>query len=180
MPKKDTVEEKWSELNEAYMRYIITVCKNKSAQHESAGYAFKKKNTYWGLPLVLLPVIMSPVSILIDGNEEASKYVNALAFLATGVIGGTYSFFKFGEKMADHFNFSARYADVATDIELELIKGREFRVQLDVFSTRIHMLTDNLANTEPVIPMNIQTAKKYKLDEFHYESVLTDDVSDMV
>jgi hypothetical protein len=166
MQIKDVVEEKWSTLNEAYMRYMSDVCKTKAAQHEKAGYLFKDKNTFWGLPMVLVPIMMSPISILIDEESKASKYVNALAFLLTGVIGGVYSFFKYGEKMSNHFNFSARYADVASDIEMELIKGREFRTQLDVFSTRIHMLVDNLANTESVIPWHIQNDEKYKMGDF--------------
>lgn len=175
MPKKESirVEEKWSELNEAYMRHMINVCKTKASQHEQAGYLFKKRNTRWGLPLVILPVVMSPISILIDENDEVSKYVNACAFLVTGVIGGVYSFFKYGEKMSNHFNFSTRYSDVVSDIEIELVKGREFRVQLDVFSTRVHMLVDNLANTEPVLPKGILEDKKYEISEFNYHSVET-------
>lgn len=175
MTKKEhiRVEEKWSPRNEMYMRNMINLCKTKAKQHEEAGYSFKKKNTYWGLPLVILPVIMSPVSLLMDEESETSKFINAGAFLATGVIGGVYSFFKFGEKMTNHFNFSARYADVVSDIELELVKGRDFRTQLDVFSTRVHMLVDNLSNTEPVLPKGIVGDKKYKLEEIVYESIPT-------
>lgn len=120
--KLERMEESWSNRNEEYLRNIIYECNKKADQHERAGYLFKAKNTYWGLPLVLLPTIMSPISILIENNEDVSKYINAFAFLTTGVIGGVYSFFKFGEKMSEHFNMSARYTDVKTDIELELVK----------------------------------------------------------
>jgi len=49
MPKKDhlRVEEKWSSLNELYMRNIIKLCKVKSSQHEQAGYSSKQKNTFF-------------------------------------------------------------------------------------------------------------------------------------
>ena len=173
MPKKEhlRVEEKWSSLNELYMRNMIKLCKVKSSQHEQAGYSFKQKNTIWGLPIVLVPVIMSPVSLLLESSVPTAKYVNAGAFLVTGLISGVYSFFKFGEKMTNHFNFSARYTDVASDVELELVKGREFRTQLDVFATRIHMIVDNLSNTEPVLPKGIAEDKKYKLEEVTYESI---------
>lgn len=162
MPKGRT-EEPWGDRNEAYMKEMIQLCKIRSSQHERSGYHFKGKNTHWGLPAVLIPTIMAPVSVLIDTEPEASKYVNAGAFLITGVIAGVVSFFKFGEKMANHFNFAARYADVVSDIELELVKAREFRVQLDVFSTRIHMLVDNLANTEPIIPQFILNDTQYDI-----------------
>lgn len=150
---------------------MIKLCKVKSSQHEQTGYSFKQKNTIWGLSLVLVPVIMSPVSLLLESSVPAAKYVNAGAFLVTGLIGGVYSFFKFDEKMTNHFNFSARYSDVASDVELELIKGREFRTQLDVFATRIHMIVNNLSNTEPVLPKGIAEDKKYKLEEVTYGSI---------
>jgi hypothetical protein len=163
MPKHGREEEKWGEGNEIYMHNIIKICKNRADQHEQAGYHFKGKNTHWGLPLVLVPVIMSPISVLIDEFTGVSKYINAGAFLATGVLGGVVSFFKYGEKMSDHFHFSSRYADIVTDIEAELVKGREYRTQLDVFSTRTKMIVDSLANTEPTLP-------KFILDDVKYEN----------
>jgi hypothetical protein len=174
MPKTRS-EEPWGEVNETFMHEIIQSCKNKADQHERSGYHFKGKNTTWGLPGVLLPIIMSPVSVLIDSEPNVSKYVNACAFLATGIVAGVASYFKFGEKMANHFNFSARYTDVISDIELELIKAREFRTQLDVFSTRIHMMVDNLSNTEPTIPKFILHDPKYNTHaKKTYNSIATE------
>ena len=159
---KARVEELWSDKNEDFMKGIVQMCEIKRDQHEQAGYSFKKRNTYWGLPSVLIPTIMAPLSVLIDENTDSGKYINAGAFLLTGVITGVLSFFKYGEKMTNHFNFSSRYADVISDIDLELMKSPEFRVQLDVFSTRIHMITDSLANSEPVIPNTIVNNPRYK------------------
>jgi len=76
--------------------------------------------------------------------------------------------------MTNHFNFSARYADIVSDIELELVKSRDFRVQLDVFSTRVHMSVDNLSNTEPVLPKNILEDKKYLISDYKYKPVNTE------
>ena len=168
MPKHGREEEQWGERNEIYMMNTIQICKNRADQHEQAGYHFKGKNTHWGLPLVLVPIIMSPISVLIDEYTSVSKYINAIAFLATGVLGGVVSFFKYGEKMSNHFHFSSRYADIVTDIEAELVKGREYRVQLDVFLTCVKMVVDSLANTEPTLP-------KFILDDVKYENTLNHD-----
>lgn len=144
------------------MKGISQMCDVKKKQHEQAGYYFKNRNTLWGLPAVLIPTIMAPISVLIDENTDVGIYINAGAFLLTGIITGVMSFFKYGEKMTNHFNFSSKYADVISDINLELMKSRQFRVQLDVFSTRIHMITDSLSNSEPVIPSKILNDKQYK------------------
>ena len=168
------IEEPWGNKNEEYMKQLIQVCKSKGVQHEQSGYYFKGKHVKWGLPAILIPTIMAPISVLIDSEPTVSKYINAGAFLLTGIITGVSSFFKYGEKTINHFNFTARYADVASDIELELVKDRTFRMQVDVFSTRIHMLIDNLSNTEPVIPKFIVDKNK------KYTKVSPNDVELMV
>jgi hypothetical protein len=176
MSKRGIEEEQWDDKNEIYMRDMIKICKNRSAQHETTAYTFKSKNVQWGLSLVLLPVVMSPVSVLIDDFPNASKYLNAFAFLATGVIGGVVSFFKYGEKMSNHFNYAARYGDIVTDIQAELVKGRSFRIQLDVFSTKIKMLIDNLLLNEPTIPKNIIDNPKYAMPSIDYHIIRQNDV----
>ena len=100
------------------------------------------------------PIVHSPE------NNEYTRYVNAFAFLTSGVVTGVYSFFKYGEKMSNHFNYSGKYADIASDIDIEMIKDRKFRTQLDVFFTKIHLRMDNLASSEPVLPKSI-TNKQY-------------------
>lgn len=172
---KGQIEESWSEKNENFIKGISQTCEIKRKQHEQAGYYFKNRNTLWGLPAVLIPTVMAPLSVLIDENTNVGIYINAGAFLLTGVITGVMSFFKYGEKMTNHFNFSAKYADVISDINLELMKSRQFRVQLDVFSTRIHMITDSLANSEPIIPSKILNDKQYK--NSNYTAVPNDDIS---
>ena len=80
----ERIEECWSDKSEMHMRTILKRCAIKSKQHEDAGYHFKKRNTYCGLPLVLIPVTMSPVSLLIDDGVYFAKYINACVFLVTG------------------------------------------------------------------------------------------------
>ena len=152
-------EEEWSDSSEEYLKQIMESCQEKATIHEKAGYIFKAKNTNWGLPSILLPVIMTPVTILIGGGacdvSEAAKYVNAAAFLMTGLITGVISFFKFGEKMATHFNYSAKYGDLSSDIHSEISKNIKYRLQVDVFRTKIEMRMESLANFEPVLPRSL-------------------------
>jgi hypothetical protein len=95
---------------------------------------------------------MSPISLLLGSGSPQSEYINAGAFMLTGLIAGVYSFFRYGEKLERHFGFAGRYGDVVTDIEAILVKGRSFRGPADVFSTKIKMMMDNLALTEPTLP----------------------------
>lgn len=167
-------EEPWCDSNEKYMKKLVHLCRTKIDQHERSGYHYKKKYTQWGLPSTLLPTIMAPISVLIDEYPEVSKYINAVAFITTSIIVGVSSFYRFNEQMANHFNIASRYSDIASDIDLELIKGRKFRIQIDVFLMKTHMIMDSLSNNEPIIPAFIVNDIKYKSFEKTHNDVLLD------
>ena len=167
---RDSIEKKmstmrmegpWNTQIEEFMNDWKAMCVLKSNLHSKAGYIFKKKNTYWGLPSVLIPISMAPISVMMGYNDCDSSSLtwqtifNSSAFLLSGLFSGVYSFFKFGEKMEQFFNFSSRYYDVVTEIEAELIKERKFRLPADVFIIRIKMLVDNLSKNEPVLPQKL-------------------------
>ena len=142
--EKPKLEEKWNERNAAYMQYIIKLCRNRSTQHKASGYSFKTKNTMWSLPLVIVPTIMSPISLLVEENSDIAKYISAGAFLVTGVIGGVQSYFKYGELMTKHFNLDFQYIDLISDIEEEMIKLPPYRTQCDIFISKINKRVDEL------------------------------------
>lgn len=156
------IEGPWTKDIENLLKKWKSDCLLKSKQHETAGYLFKRKNVRWGLPPVLIPVIMSPISAMIgydscttDNDNQWKTVVYSTAFLISGIFAGVSSFFRFPEKMEQFFTFSTRYVDIATEIDSELIKSAEYRVPADVFLMRIKMLIDNLSKSEPVLPKSI-------------------------
>lgn len=162
LSKDFRIEGPWTEKIENLLNTWRSDCVKKSKQHETAGYLFKKKNARWGLPPVLIPIIMSPVSAMIgydactsDQTQKWKTILNSSAFLVAGIFSGVYSFFRYGEKMENFFNFSTRYVDIVTEIDSELIKDEDYRLPADVFIMRIKMLIDNLTRAEPVIPKGI-------------------------
>jgi hypothetical protein len=167
IPKEDTPpfnhqmnadEEMWhSEIEEQIKRWR----KHAGRMHEyhnDAGYSFKTKKVRYGLLPIIVPLIMSPLSIIISENEW-SVYFNAVVMAIIGLFTGLVMFFGPGEKMQQHFSFSARYADIVTDIDAELVKYRQFRTSADVFTLKIKMMIDNLSFQEPVVPKSIITGK---------------------
>ena len=122
------LEGPWNNQIEELMLEWKNICKIKADQHSKSGYEYKKKNTHWGLPSVLLPISMAPISIMIgydtcsDGLNWQTVF-NSSLFLLSGICSGVYSFYRYGEKMEQFFNFSARYYDIVTEIEAELINN---------------------------------------------------------
>eukprot|EP00965_Chrysotila_dentata_P083613 2758799-Pleurochrysis_carterae.AAC.1 len=60
-------------------------------------------------------------------------------------------FFNFSAKAERHYNFSARYQDLVTDIDQELAKPRAYRQQVDTFSLGIKMTYDALNRGAPAL-----------------------------
>jgi hypothetical protein len=159
--------EPWDEGIEAYMTKTVEICTMNANLHSDTGYYYKYKRVLWGLPAILIPIVMSPISLMVGwskgdtcANITASDYINACGFLITGVLSGVYSFFDYGTKMQVHFQHAGLYDLIKSDIETEMVKHRPYRIHADVFMTRVKMLMDQAAQTEPIIPQGILKRNK--------------------
>lgn len=83
------------------------------------------------------------------------KITNAAAYATIAIFSATSKYFDYGKKVQTHFNHSARYGDVLTDIRLELCKKAAFRQPADTFLQTTQMRVDSLNLSAPVIPEHI-------------------------
>tara|TARA_Y100000992_G_scaffold299430_1_gene266205 strand:- start:110 stop:586 length:477 start_codon:yes stop_codon:yes gene_type:complete len=153
MPLKEDVpreEEPWLDDHEALIHQWKQTSDTLSKKHEDAGYAAKRKHTRFGLPAMLIPMVMAPMTPLF-GSHWSTLYVESAGFVLSAVASGMVQFFNFAGKSERHFNFSARYADLVTDIEQELAKPRQYRQQVDTFSLRVKMMFDALNRHAPTL-----------------------------
>lgn len=158
---KTKIEESWNSEHEGYMRSIIDTCSKKIKQHDRAGYHFKKLHNRWALPAMIVPICMTAVSSLINTEAPGTKYINAIAFALSGILNAIVGFYQYNEKKANNFNDSAKYNDVIIEIESELEKGRPYRTQYDVFSTKVKMIVSNLCRNESLLPEFIANSDDY-------------------
>lgn len=155
-------EEPWCSQIEKYMNEVVKLCDEKANQHDEAGYFFKSKKVTWGLPMVIVPAIFSPVSLMMGWNRgdtcdtiTASDYINASGFMFTAFFTAVYGFFDYGVKYQTHFNHSYMFGSISSKIKAELVKHRRFRRQADVFMVEINMELDNAVRNEPILPKSI-------------------------
>jgi len=146
--KRSLGEEEWNEATEGLVKEWATLAEKASVAHNEAGKAFKKKHVLIGLPAILLPVCMAPISATL-ADTEGIQYANMVGFLVSGCLSATHAFFSFDKKYQKHMDYSARYSDVNTDVKYEMVKSRRFRTSPDQFLMRIQMKMDNLAGSAP-------------------------------
>ena len=155
-------EEPWGSRIEKYLREVMKLCEEKSQLHDEAGYFFKKKKNTWGVPMVLVPAIFSPLTLMIAWNRNDTcdtitfaDYFNAIGFMLTAFFTTVYGWYDYGMKYQLHFNHAYIFGSIHSKIKAEMVKHRRFRLNADVFMVQINMELDNAIRNEPVLPKSI-------------------------
>lgn len=148
-PDKRTIgEEEWSKETETLASEWGKKSLESSAAHTKAGLKAKQNHAIFGLPSVLIPIAMAPISTTL-AHEEGIQYVNMSAFLISGILGAVDNFFQYDRKHQKHMDFSAEYSDLATDVKHQLAKARKYRISADEFLMKIQMKYDALNRSAP-------------------------------
>lgn len=134
----ERLDEPWEDSQEALIQGWRTNCESLAARHEEAAKVAKKKAVKYGLPAIIIPLLMTPLSSAFQDTEWIG-YVEMSAFMTSGLASAMSQFFNFSGKSEKHFSFSSRYADLVTDIDQELAKRRPFRQSVDTFTLKIKM-----------------------------------------
>lgn len=148
-------DEPWNDKLENYVFKLRRTATIASKKHDAAGYHFKKRGMWFGLPTTIVPLVMAPVSLILGNTHPWALPISAAALLVSGLSSGIYDFFSYGEQVRDNFNCSAQWTILANEIDCEMIKDRKYRQQADVFTSRIQMKYDALLCISPVIPKKI-------------------------
>lgn len=144
------INEPWSDKNEKLIETWIGLCENKIGFHDRQGKYFKWKHQLYGLPAILIPVVVSPLVLIINTSAYNKEIISTSSLIATGVFNGVHRFFGFQEKSFRHFEYAAKYSELKTFMEVELSKQRKFRFDCDRFIEICQSRIDKFNEHEPV------------------------------
>ena len=159
-------EQPWHSSIETKIMNWRDFAEDMAEKHALAGYHHHGRKTRYGLIPIVLPMIMAPLSVIINDTYGWGMYFTACMFAIVGCFAGLNQFFHPGEKMVDHFSYASRYTDVVTDIDTEMVKYRQFRMNADVFVMKIKSMLDSRADNEPNIPLFILNGRASCCSEF--------------
>ena len=101
---------------------------NRSRQHDAKAKQMKKMGACLSVPAIVIPLILSGLtSILTD------PLINSSSMVVVSILTGINTFFNYQKKESRHFEYSAKFFKLSTDIEKELAKRKKDRVAADVF-----------------------------------------------
>ena len=122
-------------------------CLTRSTQHDTKAKIHKRWFAVFAIPAIILPLIMSGLSnILVDYPHVLSS-----GMALTAILTGINTFYNHSKKQIQHFEFSAKFFRLATEIEKELSKRKKDRLAADVFLERVSMDYNNLAFNAPAL-----------------------------
>ena len=140
----------WTDETEALALEWKEKAEKASIVHNGAGLSNKYKHIITGLPVIIIPSIFAPLTAALGSGSPGIEYVSMVGFITTGIMGGINGLFGFNQNHQRHMDFSARYSDIASDIQYELLKQRNHRnIPPDQFLMRVQMKMDNLNAQAP-------------------------------
>lgn len=157
------IDEPWDNRIELYISKIRKNAYENALKHEEAGYHFKKRKTWFGLPTTIIPLVMAPITLVLGNEHPYALLISAAALLVSGLSSGIYDFFSYGEQTSDNFNSNTNWTILVSEIDCEFAKDRKFRQPADVFMSRVQMKFDALAMTAPVLPKVVIVAINKKI-----------------
>ena len=141
-------EEKWDSNNEKFIRKLQEDCKLKAKAYDKASHQTKKRYNQFSIPTIITPIVMSVVSPYLS---EKYLFINAVSLAFCGVLNGVQSFYNYGKKSSLFNEYSGKYQDLSNSIDIELSKGKRYRVALDVYLERISSHKSSLDNSSPFL-----------------------------
>ena len=141
-------EEAWNSAGEALVSSWADDCLHRSKTHGVRETRAKFFHSVFGLPSILLPVVLAALTPIIDQFHSAA-YIQVSGLVTIGVVSSVNTFYNFDKKAARHAEYSARYQELANDVQYQLFKGREFRVSSDEFIARVQTKYNNLNEKAP-------------------------------
>ena len=121
--------------------------KSNSAAHGRMAKIMKTRYTMVSLPAILIPVVASSLSTVLQPYPLAMSG----AMLVTSVFTGINGFFNYGAKTQQYFEYEYNYNKLANEIDKELSKKKMDRQACDLYMQLILSEMNRLDSSAPVI-----------------------------
>jgi hypothetical protein len=137
----------WEKREEVIIEEWRQKCIKNSQSHGVKGKVMKKRYTLCSIPAILIPVVTSGLSNVL----QPYPLVVSGTMIVTSLFTGVNAFFNFGSKTEQHFQYEASYMVLANEIQKELCKPKALRTACDVYLERVMNQMNQLDKSAPVL-----------------------------
>ena len=141
-----TVEEPWSDEIETRLRGWLAEAKERGEAHKASGFVLKRRYRLFTMVVLLWSAVILVVNDSIGCGATKQDQFIRLCINATGVLlNALFSSLNMGYTYRMHFEYEAKYFEVAQDIDFVLMRDRDYRQAADSFMTEIREVRKKLA-----------------------------------
>ena len=135
-PSKDDENRKelpWESREERIIQKWAKDCKRRSIYHTVKAKQTKLKYSIFGVPTILIPIVLGGVSSVIPCHS----IIYSVGMMLSGLLSATSMFFNYGKKTEEHFNYGNKFFELSNEIDSELCKPKRHRIDCSVYMEKI-------------------------------------------
>jgi hypothetical protein len=136
----------WEKREEVLLLKWKDETKTKGLQHHKKGGINKKLYYLFGIPNIIIPLVIGSL----NGVVELGTLTLTCLMIASSIFAGVSTFMNFSRKSQLHFEFDAKYNELAVLIEKELSIPKAHRIAADVFLEKVQQKFNSLNNYAPI------------------------------
>jgi hypothetical protein len=144
--KLDREELLWETREENLLSDWLDKININSIKHQKKGLVMKALYHGFGIPTVLLPIVLAGLSSTILAS---STVVLPLLLISSGSASGISQLFNFGKNTQHHLEYASKYYELGLEISTVLSIPKRNRPPCDVFLERIKQRYISLEHTAP-------------------------------
>jgi hypothetical protein len=137
----------WTERQQNLILGWAKKLRGNSAAHGRMGKIMKRRYTMVSLPAILIPVVASSLSNVLQPYPLAMSG----AMLVTSIFTGINGFFNYGKLTQQYFEYEYNYNKLANEIDKELSKKKMDRIACDLYLQIVLSEMNRLDSSAPVL-----------------------------
>lgn len=140
------VEEPWSDEIEICLRRWLVEAAESGEDHKKSGFTLKRRYRLFTFVVLLWSAVILVVNDSIGCNATDEQLFVRLCINAMGVfLNALFSSLNMGYTYRMHFEYEAKFFELAQDIKFTLMRGRDYRQAADSFMTEVREVRKKLA-----------------------------------
>ena len=150
-PDRTRTEEVWSEHKEELLLSWMSEWHSRRKGHELRQRVFTRLFYAQAIPTIAIPVVCSQIPTDACPNRTNAWLVTG--FVVTSILSTLQTFLKLDVVAQRHLHAANGYADILSDAQEELAKGRRFRRSVDISLSLFKSKADHLLQSAPYTPL---------------------------
>lgn len=137
----------WDDASEAYIRTVRATCARNAQRCRDAALWARKMHSYFAIPTVVIPILMTPVSSIDECEMPWVRHVNTVVFIVLSLLNSLHTYWDYSKKSERCMGSAHKYTELCAELDLELTKVPSQRVNVNLLTAKLRQSVSALDKT---------------------------------